>query len=148
MTYTGTLPPRPRARGRHGAASVELAFILPVVLVLILGTIDFAIIMYAYGTVSESARSGARYAIVHGSMAASPVGPGANDTTVANIVKANTPALDPANLTIASTWGSGSNTAGSPVSVNVSYNCPTFMLKVLGFNTIKVTGTTTMTIAH
>src|SRR5689334_18701426 len=106
MMSTQTMYPRAIGRRRRGTTVTELAFILPVVLVLILGSIDFGQVMYAYGTVSEAARAGGRYAMVHGSRSASPVGPTANDSTVATIVKNNAPALNQAQLTITSTWGS------------------------------------------
>jgi Flp pilus assembly protein TadG len=79
---------------------MELAMVLPIVLVFILGSIDFAEAMYAYGTVSEAARTGARYAMVHGSMASSPVGPAANDATVESVVRSNALALNPSALTV------------------------------------------------
>jgi Flp pilus assembly protein TadG len=125
-----------------------MALILPVLLLLILGTIDFAQVMYAYCTVSEAARAGARYAIVHGSTAPTPVGPTANDATVAGVVKNYSPALNPQNLTITSSWPDGTNTATSPVSVTVSYSCPLSIGHLIGLGPITVSGTTTMTIAH
>jgi Flp pilus assembly protein TadG len=133
---------------RRGASLVEMAFIVPVVLLLLLGTIDFAQVMYAYGTVSEAARAGARYAMVHGSMAASPVGPTANDSTVATIVKNNAPALNPAQLTVSSSWPWGSNRAGCQVCVSASYTCPLSVGKLIGMNSVTVTGSTTMLITH
>jgi Flp pilus assembly protein TadG len=125
-----------------------MAFVLPVLLLLILGTIDFAQVMYAYCTVSEAARAGARYAIVHGSMAASPVGPTANDATVASVVQNYSPALNTNNLTITSSWGNGTNSATSPVTVSASYQCPLSIGGLIGLGPVTVTGTTTMTIAH
>jgi Flp pilus assembly protein TadG len=127
---------------------VELALILPVFLVFILGIIDFAQIMYAYGTVSEAARVGARYAMVNGSRAASPVGPTANDANVASVVKQYAPALDPSRLTITSSWGSGNNQANSPVTVTVTYSCQLTVGHLVGLGNFSVQGSTTMLITH
>jgi Flp pilus assembly protein TadG len=135
-------------QSRRGTTVTELAFIFPVIAVLVLGSIDFAQVMYAYGTVSEAARAGGRYAIVHGSMAASQVGPTANDATVATIVKNYAPALNASQLTVTSSWGSGSNAAGSPVSVAATYSCPLSIGKFIGLNSVNVTGSTTMTITY
>jgi hypothetical protein len=86
--------------------------------------------------------------MVHGSMAASPVGPSANDSTVATVIKNNAAALNPSQLTISSAWPSGSNSAGSQVSVSVSYNCPLSIGRMIGLSSITVTGSTTMLITH
>ena len=53
-------------RGRSpGQALVEFAIVLPVILLLILGTLDFARAVFVYNTLSESARQAARVAIVN-----------------------------------------------------------------------------------
>jgi Flp pilus assembly protein TadG len=148
MTFKRATRSQRVRRRRHGAAVVELAVVMPVILLFLLGTIDFSLIMYAYGTVSEAARGGARYAIVHGSWSSVPVGPAANDATVATTVKSFAPALDPTQLTITSSWANNSNAPSSQVTVNVSYNCPMSILRAIGFTTFKVTGATTMTITH
>ncbi len=136
------------ASKRTGASLVELTFILPVVLVFILGAIDFAQIMYAYGTVSEAARAGARYAIVHGSMATTPVGPAANNATVQTIVQNNALALNLSRLTVTSTWGSASNQADNPITVTAAYSCPLSVGGLIGLGPITVRGSTTMLITH
>ena len=148
MKYAKPTHRRGDHRSRSGTTVTELAFILPVVLLLLLGTIDFAQVMYAYGAVSEAARAGARYAMVHGSMASSPVGPSANDSTVASVVKNNAPALNPSRLTITSSWPSGSNSSGSQVSVSASYSCPLSIGRMIGLSSVTVTGSTTMLITH
>jgi Flp pilus assembly protein TadG len=125
-----------------------MAIVLPIILVFILGSIDFAQVMYAYDTVSEAARGGARYAIVHGSMSSSPVGPAANDATVASQVKTYAPALDPSRLTVTSTWGAGTNDATSPVTVTVTYQCQLSIAGLVGMGNMTVKGSTTMLITH
>jgi Flp pilus assembly protein TadG len=125
-----------------------MAFVLPVILLLILATIDLAQVVYAYGTVSEASRTGARYAIVHGSMSSSPVGPTANDATVAGVVKNNARLLDTTRMTVTSTWGQGSNAATNPVTVTATYQCPLSVARMVGYSSITVTGTTTMRITH
>jgi len=141
--------PRGRAgRKRSGATAVEMAFVLPVVLLFLLGSMEVAQVMYAYGTVSEAARGGARYAIVHGASASSPVGPTANDATVETVTRSYAPALDPNRVTVTSSWGAGTNDATSPVTVTVTYNCPLSGAKLIGLGSITVQGSTTMLITH
>jgi Flp pilus assembly protein TadG len=146
MSY---LPRTSRRRAaRRGTTVTEVAIILPIVLTLVLGVIDFALVMYAYGTVSEAARVGARYAIVHGSAAASPVGPAANDATVASQVKAAAGGLDTSRLTVASSWGDAANDPNCPVTVTVTYSCPLTGGQLVGLSSVTVSGTTTMLITH
>ncbi len=148
MRYAETTSSRPAARARRGAAVTEMAVILPVLLLFVLGIIDFAQIMYAYGAVSEAARVGARYAIVHGAASSAPVGPTANDATVQAEVQAAALALNTANLTVASNWAQGSNEPNCPVTVTATYSCPLTAGKLIGWNSITVSGTTTMIITH
>jgi len=125
----------------------ELAVVLPVILLIVLGIIDFAQIMYAYGTVSEASRVGARYAIVHGSASGAPVGPTPNDTTVQSQVQAAALALNTSNLTVTSNWGEAANDLNCPVTVTATYRCPLTAGRIIGLN-VTVSGTTTMIITH
>lgn len=54
--------PRPR---RQGAAAVELALLLPLLLLFMLGAVDFGRFAHAYLGVTNSARAGAGYASMH-----------------------------------------------------------------------------------
>lgn len=148
MRYMKTTPAQRSERSRRGTYVVELAAILPFMLVLLLGIIDFALIMYAYGTVSEAARVGARYSIVHGSRAGSPVGPAANDATVDGVVRASALALASSQLTVTSSWTASKNDASCPVTVTVTYKYYPFIGRLMGLGTITISGSTTMTITH
>jgi cbb3-type cytochrome oxidase subunit 3 len=50
---------------REGQALVEFAFVFLFMVLVILGIIDFARLFFAYATMSNGAREGARYGIVH-----------------------------------------------------------------------------------
>jgi Flp pilus assembly protein TadG len=147
MLYT-TPANRSGRRSRRGATTLELACILPVLLTMLLGTIDVARVMYAYGTVSEAARAGARYAMVHGARSGSPTGPSANNTNVADVVKANALALDPTYLTVTSSWGNGSNKASNPVTVTATYTCYLGIGQLVGLSSVTVRGSTTAEITY
>ena len=54
---------------RRGQALVEFALVLPILLLLMFGIIDAGRLIYAYNTVSNSARNAARVAIVNQSTA-------------------------------------------------------------------------------
>ena len=51
-------------RGERGTSAVELAFVLPVLLLLILGAVDFGQLVLYHNAVSEAARDGARVGMV------------------------------------------------------------------------------------
>ena len=54
---------RPRRRGR-GQALVEFALVLPILLLIILGVVDFGRAVYGFNTIGNAARVGGRVAIV------------------------------------------------------------------------------------
>jgi hypothetical protein len=56
---------RQRARAQRGVAIVELALILPVVTLLLVGILEFGIIMFEKNDVVQAARDGARQAAVN-----------------------------------------------------------------------------------
>lgn len=56
---------RKRTQGERGQALVEFALVLPILLILLLGILDFSRAVAAYNSVSNGARSGARVAIVN-----------------------------------------------------------------------------------
>jgi Flp pilus assembly protein TadG len=57
---------RSKSRERGAATLVELAFTLPILIVFILGIMDFSRAMYAYHFASSAAREASRYASVRG----------------------------------------------------------------------------------
>ncbi len=61
----------------RGQALVELAIVLPVFLVLLMGIFDLGRVIWAQNSLENAAREGARYAIVHGDSSGQtcPVGP-------------------------------------------------------------------------
>ncbi len=52
-----------RTEQRKGQSLVEFALVVPIILLLMLGTFDLAFAVYANNTVSLAAREGARYAV-------------------------------------------------------------------------------------
>lgn len=63
---------RRRCRGEHGAALVEAAFALPIVFVLLSGTVDLGFWVFERTQVSNAARDGVRAGILHFTAADSP----------------------------------------------------------------------------
>ncbi len=101
---------RPRARRDRGQASVELALLLPVVVVLLLAVLQVGLLARDVVLVTHASREGAR-------AAATDADPGA-----ARSAAVASSGLDPERLTVRV---SGRGEAGSRVQVEVTYRAPT-----------------------
>jgi Flp pilus assembly protein TadG len=53
--------PGPGPQTSSGAAAVEFALVLPLFLVLMFGVVEFGLIMYAKGIITQASREGARF---------------------------------------------------------------------------------------
>jgi hypothetical protein len=107
-----------RASGERAQALVEFALVLPVLLMLILGLIDVARAIAQENTLASAAREGTRYAIVHGSSSASPVGSCSsctNLTAINDVVSAA--AIGVPTVTVTVDYPDSNNKRGSRVSV-------------------------------
>jgi Flp pilus assembly protein TadG len=71
--------------GIRGVAAIELAIIAPILLVLLICTIDFGIGIYRNMQVQNAAQAGAEYAIAHGFQASSISSAVANATSFSGI---------------------------------------------------------------
>ena len=134
--------------GRIGATVLEMAIAAPVVLLLLIGMFEMGISVYAYNTLAEAVRAGARYAAVHGAKAATPCGPTANNTNVENVVRGYAPGIVATDLTVTSTWPDGNNSTGSHVTVAATYTYRFAATKLLGMQTLKLSSTSTTVINH
>jgi Flp pilus assembly protein TadG len=150
---------------RRGAAMVEAAIILPVFLVLTLGMIDLGIAVFQNNAICEASRQGARIASVHGAYAADDAtypggvwGPSAysgagsaTDPIPTAMRSAGALAgLNTANVTVAVSWPSGTNSVanGDTVSVKVSVPWAPVIFYVFGNKSVTLTATSIMPIAH
>ncbi len=137
------------AKRRTGVAVVEMAFVGPVALFLILGIVDLGIAVWSYNNISEAAREGGRYAQVHGSKYAGwyagspspPVGtppasgPTANNPNVEKVVRGNA-FVNQNNLTVLSSWPNGDNNPNSPVTIDATYSYSPLLFLKLGTLTL------------
>ena len=112
-----------QVRRESGQAIVEFALTALIFLTLLVFILDGSRIFWQYLTVTEAARVGARYAIVHGAQSTpttEKVGPG-DYTALTKEIKRTAVGLDPATLTVTPTWPTG-NGSGSSVTVIVTYS--------------------------
>ncbi|MBV9773183.1 MAG: pilus assembly protein [Gemmatimonadetes bacterium] len=113
----------PVLRDERGQAAVELALILPVALLLVVGSLEFARVWNVYQVVTDAAREGARKAVV--------ASPARSADSVRAVVRS---ALARASLdtTQAQITVSGVGDAtGTPARVEIRYSYPLKMLKPL-----------------
>jgi len=54
-------------RREDGSAAVEFAFVLPILLMILLGIMEFGIILYRQEVITNASREGARFGIIIGS---------------------------------------------------------------------------------
>jgi len=101
---------------------VETAIVLPVVMMLTLGTCSTAMGVYYYQLVATLAREGARYASVHGTQYAADTGnpPATAADIYNNAILPMAVGLTPGNLTYSVSWPTGN----SPTSYNPNSNPP------------------------
>lgn len=106
-----------RAKNRSGSALTEFALATPLLLMLLLVTIQYALTLNTMVTLSHLAREGARYAAVNPS----------SDNDIKNyIINTIAPAhirstLSPSNITITPTDLS-QRVAGRPITVTITYD--------------------------
>ena len=95
-------------RGEKGQTLVEFALLLPILLLLVIGMLEFGRVLNAWLIVNNGAREGARYATV-----------GVSEAEVVAKVEEACPTLDPDILVVEVTGAQGPR--GSPVTVRVEY---------------------------
>ncbi|MGC9668324.1 TadE/TadG family type IV pilus assembly protein [Planosporangium sp. 12N6] len=96
-----------RRRGDDGAAAVEMALVLPLLLFIMFGVIDFGRMLNAQITLTEAAREGARAAALGQSADAR--------------VRAATPNLSGVTSTVTACPAGGSATADAAVTASVNF---------------------------
>jgi Flp pilus assembly protein TadG len=131
-----------------GQSMIELAVTLPAFLALIFCFMELCMIFYSYNMISESAREGTRYAMVHG--ATCPTS--ANPTCKVTATQVNTyvsglgwPNLGGGTITVATLYSDPNEAIGSHVSVQVTYVFPITMPYVPS-SSISMSATSQMTI--
>jgi Flp pilus assembly protein TadG len=106
-------------RNRHscrGQNLVEFSLVLPIMIISMLGILEFGLVYFTRASVENAAREGARYAAIH-------------PTDVSGIqtrVRRTVGGLDPSTLTINVTYPDGDSLPTERVQVSVSYPLTTF----------------------
>lgn len=98
-------------RNKRGQALVEVAILLPILLLILMGIFEFGRVFNAYLIINHASREGARSAAL-----------GSDDTEIINKINASIFYLDSTKLTIVITPSKSSRTRGTDVTVNLKYN--------------------------
>ncbi len=98
---------------RRGQAMVELAIVLPILLLLIMGIIDFGRIYHGYLAVTTAAREAARQAAI-----------GATDAEIEETALTAAAPLSATALTVQVSPGQSSRYPGTTITVEVHYRLP------------------------
>jgi Flp pilus assembly protein TadG len=112
-------------RGELGASAVEFALVLPVLMLILFGTIEFGMVMYSREILTNASREGARAGIVQ--QIPKPT-EGQIQSVVTNYLTGT--GIDPANVTINVTGEGG--VFPNDLTVSVSYPYQFFAPGILG----------------
>jgi Flp pilus assembly protein TadG len=101
-----------RLRGRDGQATVEMALVVPVLVLLLFGIAEFGRLLFAYATIQDAAWAGARLGVI----------PGTTTAQIVQQVDQTASLLDQSQLSATVTEPNDPPYPGDPLTVTVSYN--------------------------
>jgi Flp pilus assembly protein TadG len=125
----------PRKQDQRGQSLVEFAVLLPLVVLVVMGAIDFGRVFFAYTTIVNAAHQGAMCASV--GSAACPGG-------AAAAANAEIGTTLPGGIT--TTVAGGGGAPGSTVTVTVTYNFDSLTTAVFATTTLPVKASASMVI--
>lgn len=98
-------------KSEKGQSLVEFALVLPILLLLVFGIVEFGRAFNTYLIISNASREGARYAVV-----------GAENGEIIDAIEAKTSTLGSSVDILISPEDKSSRTNGEPVDIKVSYS--------------------------
>ena len=98
-------------KNEKGQSLIEFAIILPLLLLILMGILEFGIMLNSYLSINNSAREGARLGIVNGS-----------NLEIEQLITNISPNLNTENLTVNITPLDANRKSGDTLSVEVIYN--------------------------
>ena len=157
MSHPGNVPATQRLgrrAPRRGAAMVETAIVISVLLTLVFGMLDLGIAVFQRTSVAHVAREAARIASIHGDLAPSQwgpttySGPASGNDDIINAIKPSLGALDPQQTTIKLEWPDGNATPESRICATVTSFHQPFLTFLFGSGTWTLSASTTVQINH
>ncbi|MFN7934493.1 MAG: TadE/TadG family type IV pilus assembly protein [Bryobacteraceae bacterium] len=129
-----------RKRSERGAGLVEFALVALQLMLVLLSLLEFGRMVLVSTSVANAARTGVRYAIVHGSTRTGtgvdgPSSSGSSTNVEDNVrYYAGAGLLDPGRVTVAVAYPDGNNNPGSRVRVTLTYPYDPFTVLPLRVN--------------
>jgi Flp pilus assembly protein TadG len=108
---------RNRLRGERGAAAVEFAFIMPLLIVLVLGIAEFGRAFQVQGTLSAAAREGVRAMALQNDQTAARA-------MVRSVASSLNPGVTDGQIVISPSSCPATYTSGASVRLTISYRLP------------------------
>ena len=136
------------AREQRGQSLVEFAISFSILMAFVFMFIEVCLAFYTYGMISESAREGTRYAVMHGAScttAASVSCTGSASAINTYVTQLGYPNLAGGVMTVSTTFPDGNQAAGSHVKIAISYVFP-ITLALVPRSAITMNTSSTMTI--
>jgi Flp pilus assembly protein TadG len=140
-------------QGERGQSLVELAITLPILILLLLGTLDFGMAIFSYSMLRDAAQEGAFYGSFNPSNVAEienrarNISPRADDEVFSSPVQLRDTDLIKVNVkALGNSCQGAKDGAANSIQVNVSYRYPIlmpFIGRLIGSSTIPLTGTAT-----
>lgn len=149
-------------RREEGAALLETAISIVLLLTFLFGAIEVSLMLYSYHFISEAAREGTRYAIVRGNTCTGfpSACPASDDDIKAYVAGLGFPGINFSSTTMTVNIAHGAypagtncspsascNNAGNTVQVQVIYHFP-FSIPFVPANTFTMSSTSKMVIAN
>lgn len=126
---------KPALKNKKGQTLVETALVLPIIILILMGIIDFGMMFNNYLIVGNASREGARNAAV-----------GATDSEIVSVVETVTGTLDVSKITTVISPQESLRKKGDEVVVTVKYDYK-FLTPVIGVffsGKVQLTGTSVM----
>ena len=140
-------------QSERGQSLVELAITLPILILLLLGTLDFGMAIFSYSMLRDAAQEGAFYGSFNPSNVAEienrarNISPRADDAVFSSPVQlTDTDLIKVSVQALGKSCQGAKNGVANSIQVNVSYRYPIlmpFIGRLIGSNTIPLTGTAT-----
>jgi len=141
------------SKHERGQSMVELALTLPILVLLLLGTLDFGMAIFSYSMLRDAAQEGAFYGSFNPANVdeienrARNISPRAEDVVFSSPVQLrDTDAIKVSVQALGDACQGATNGVANSIQVNVSYRYPMMMPligRIIGSNTIPLTGTAT-----
>jgi len=136
--------------GEEGAAVIEFAMTVPILLSCFFGLVQVCLACYIHQVLTESAREGTRYAIVRGTTCVN----GSGSSCTATVASVNSfvssigwPNVAGGTMIVNTTYPDGNEQPGSRVQVNVTYAFP-FRIPFVPSSTINLSSNSVMYIVQ